>query len=463
MNHDLAVIGSGSAAFAAAIRARDLDKRVLLIERGTTGGTCVNVGCIPSKALIAAATQHWRSSQDRFPGLHTSSDAPDFAQLMAGVGDIVRNLRQAKYEELAEEHGIEILRGHARFTSDRTLDVDGTAVTAGAYLIATGSEPHVPPIEGLVEAGYLTSTTLLELQQLPRSLAVLGGGYVGLELAQALSRLGADVTMIVRSSVARHEEPPIRQALVEYLRGEGITILESTEVASVERDGALRRLHLLQHEVGSAVLDVEQLLVATGRTAQTEALDAHLAGITTTPHGAVTVDEHLRTSNPRVWAAGDCCDVPQFVYVAAQMGAVAAENALNSGHEVINWSALPRITFTDPALAAVGLTEAQAHQQGIDCRCHTMDMTPASRPWVNRDMRGAIRLVVARDTERIIGASILAPHAEDLVLAAQLAVRHQLTLTDLQTAWTPYLTLGEALKLAAVSFDRDPSKLSCCA
>lgn len=153
----------------------------------------------------------------------------------------------------------------------------------------------------------------------------------------------------------------------------------------------------------------------------------------------------------------------QFVYVAAQMGATAAENALTDGRQVIDWSALPRITFTDPALAAVGLTEAQAEQQAIACRCHTIDMTPASRPWVNRDMRGAIRIVVTRDTETVIGASILAPHAEDLILAAQFAIRHELTLHDLQNAWTPYLTLGEPFKLAAVSFDRDPSKLSCCA
>jgi mercuric reductase len=463
MTYDLAIIGSGSAAFSAAIRARDSGKSVLLIERGTTGGTCVNVGCIPSKALIAAANQHWQSANNRFPGITTSAEPVDMPALLAGVHDIVGQLRRDKYEQLADEYDIDLLRGDARFADAESLIVGSETVRAEAFLIATGARPAIAPIKGLDDAGYLTSTTLLELDELPASMVVLGGGYVGLEFAQAFSRLGSAVTVVVRSQLARHEEPPIREALGTYLREEGITILESTEVARVERDGDGRTLHLRGADGATSVLDTDVILVATGRAANTEDLGLHLAGIEVGEHGVVVVDEHLQTTNPRVWAAGDCCDVPQFVYVAAQMGATAAENSLNNAEQAIDWSALPRITFTDPALAAVGLTEAQAHEQGIDCRCHTLDVAVASRPWVNRDTRGAIRIVITRDTETVIGASILAPHAEDLILAAQFAIRHKLTLDELTSTWTPYLTLGEAFKLAAVSFNRDPSKLSCCA
>lgn len=463
MDYDLAILGSGSAAFAAAIRARDYDKRVALIERDTTGGTCVNVGCIPSKALIAAANHRWHSKQSRFPGITTNAGPVDMPALLRGVHDIVGQLRQDKYEDLAAEYGIDLLRGPARFAGSESVAVGDQLVRADSFLIATGARPFVPPIVGLHEAGYLTSTTLLDLETLPESLVVLGGGYVGLEYAQVFARLGSSVTVIVRSSIARHEEPPIAAALRAYLGDEGITILESTDVTRVERNGDRRLLDITDADGATSTIESAAILVATGRTANTEELGLETAGVKTGARGAIAIDKHLQTSNARVWGAGDCCDVPQFVYVAAQMGATAADNALNNSEQTIDWSALPRITFTDPTLAAAGLTEAEAHQQGIECRCHTIDMRPASRPWVNRDMRGAIKIVATRDTETVIGASILAPHAEDLILAAQIAIRHRLTLADLQQAWTPYLTLGEALKLAAVSFDRDPSKLSCCA
>lgn len=459
---DLAVVGSGSAAFAAAIHARDLGRSVVLVERGTVGGTCVNVGCIPSKSLIAAANERWRAARNAFPGVATSAGEVDMRELLRGAGEIVGALRQRKYLDLAAQHGIDLRSGEARFVAPDELQVDGERLEARAVIIATGSAPTVPPIPGLRDAGYLTSTTLLELDELPPSMVVLGGGYVGLEYAQAFSRLGSSVTLIARSGIAKNEEPPIRDALREALRGEGITLIEQATVRRVERMGELRRVHLDTSD-GARSVDGHALLVATGRRANTEPLGLAQAGIETDATGFVIIDEQMATTNDWVWAAGDCCDVPQFVYVAAQMGLTAATNALERADRSIDFSALPRITFTDPTLAAVGLTEEQAHAQGIDCRCHTIDLEPASRPWVDRDLRGAIRIVARRDNEQVIGMSVLAAHAEHVILAGQLAVRHELTLSDLRASWTPYLTLGEAVKLTAVSFERDPSQLSCCA
>lgn len=462
MGVDLAVVGSGSAAFAAAIHARDLGRSVVLVERGTVGGTCVNVGCIPSKSLIAAANERWRAARNAFPGVTTSAGAVDMRALLGGVGEIVGTLQQRKYVDLAATHGIELRMGEARFVAPDELLVDGERLDAQAVIVATGSAPAVPPIAGLREAGYLTSTTLLELEVLPPSMVVLGGGYVGLEYAQAFSRLGSSVTLIARSGIAKHEEPPIRDALRDALRDEGITVIEQATVRRVDRAGEVRRVHLDTSD-GARSVDGHALLVATGRRPTTDGLGLEHAGIETDASGAVVVDARMATTNDRVWAAGDCCDVPQFVYVAAQMGLTAAANALEHADRSIDFRALPRITFTDPTLAAVGLTEAQAHAQGIDCRCHTIDLAPASRPWVDRDLRGAIRIVARRDNEQVIGMSVLASHAEHVILAGQLAIRHELTLSDLRSSWTPYLTLGEAVKLTAVSFERDPSQLSCCA
>ncbi|MCA1690593.1 MAG: FAD-dependent oxidoreductase, partial [Actinobacteria bacterium] len=284
--YDLAIVGSGGAAFSAAIGARDRDLRVVMIERATVGGTCVNVGCIPSKALLAAAETRHRAERQRFPGIRTEAAPVDFAALIAGKAEIVTGLRQAKYLNLAGEYGFELIDGDARFAPGPVLDVDGRRIDAAQYLIATGAEPHIPAIPGLAGSGYLTSTTAMELDHLPASLLVLGGGYVALEQAQLFAHLGARVTMLVRSRIARGEEPEISAALRDALAADGIAVHEETELDGVGRDG----LEIVAH-TGGGEFRAQELLVATGRSPRTRALGLEEIGVHVGAGGEVVVDD----------------------------------------------------------------------------------------------------------------------------------------------------------------------------
>jgi len=456
--YDLAIVGSGGGAFSAAIAARDRGLRVVMIERGPVGGTCVNVGCIPSKALLAAADARDRAGQHRFPGISTEAGPVDFAALIAGKTKIVEDLRQEKYVNLAEEYGFEIIGGTARFVEGPALDVDGRGIEAAHYLIATGAEPYIPDIPGITDAGYLTSTTAMELDHLPASMLVLGGGYVALEQAQLFAHLGAQVTMLVRSHLARTEEPEIAQTLREILIAGGIVVHEGLSPEEVRRDG-----QEVVVRAGGQEFRAEQLLVATGRSPRTAGLGLETIGVQVGERGEVVVDDDMSTANPRVWAAGDVTGDAQFVYVAAKHGGLVVENAFEHSGRRIDYSALPRITFTTPTIASAGLTEAAALERGIDCECRVLDLENVPRAIVSRNTRGLVKIVAERGSGRIVGVHLLADGAGDAILAGVYAIEAGRTVEQLAAGWNPYLTIGEGIHLAAQSFTRDPSKLSCCA
>jgi mercuric reductase len=457
-DYDLAIVGSGGGAFAAAIAARRRDLRVAMIERGVVGGTCVNVGCIPSKALLAAAESRHRAGQRRFPGISTQAGPLDFAALIAGKREIVEDLRQAKYIDLAAEYGFELRAGNARFVPGPALDVDGERIDAAHYLVATGSQPHIPTVPGLAESGYLTSTTAMELDELPETLLILGGGYVGLEQAQLFAHLGTRVTMLVRSELARHEEPEIAAGIRDAFTAEGIEVVEAVRPTEIRRNGGEIIVVTADREFRA-----EQLLVATGRRPRTDRLGLEAVGVELGPSGAVLVDADLSTSNPRIWAAGDVTGHPEYVYVAAKHGALAVENAFDRAGRRVDYSALPRITFTNPTLASAGITEAQAHELGIECDCRVLDLEHVPRAIVSRNTRGLVKLVAERDSGRLLGVHMLADGAGDAILAGVYAIETRRTVAAIAASWNPYLTIGEAIHLAAQTFTRDVSKLSCCA
>ena len=455
--YDLAIVGSGGGAFAAAIAARRRDLRVAMIEHATVGGTCVNVGCIPSKALLAAAETRQRADHHRFPGIHTQVGPVDFGALIAGKEEIVDRLRQEKYLDIATEYEIDLIDGHARFTDGPALDVDGVRVEAVHYLIATGSEPHIPDIPGVTGSGYLTSTSAMALEQLPESMIVIGGGYVAMEQAQLFAQLGTRVTMLVRSRMARGEEPELAQGIRDALVGQGIDVWEGARPTAVRRDGDVAVI------AGNQEFRAARLLLATGRRPRTGGLGLHAVGVQIGERGEIVVDEHLRTSSPRVWAAGDVTGHPQFVYVAAKHGAVVVDNAFDEAARRVDYAAMPRITFTSPTLASAGLTEAQAVSRGLNCESRVLALEHVPRAIVSRNTHGAVKLVAERDSGRILGVHLLADGAGDAILAGVYAIEAGLTVAQLASSWNPYLTIGEAIHLAAQSFTRDPSKLSCCA
>jgi mercuric reductase len=456
--YDLAIVGSGGGAFAAAIAARRRDLRVVLVDRGTIGGTCVNVGCIPSKALLAAAEARYRAGDRRFPGITTHPGPVEFGALIAGKREIVETMRREKYVELAADCGFEIVEGDARFVDGLALDVDGARIEAAHYLVATGAEPHVPDIRGLACSGYLTSNTAMELRELPESMLVLGGGYVAMEQAQLFAHLGTRVTMLVRSRLARREEPEIAEGIRNAFAADGIEILEHTVPTEVGRGG---------DEIVAVTEDRElradQLLVATGRDPRTAGLGLEAIGVQVGAGGEVLVDADMSTTNARVWAAGDVTGHPQFVYVAAKQGAIAVENAFDGAQRRIDYSALPRITFTNPTIASAGITETEAAAHGVECECRVLDLVQVPRAIVRCNTDGVVKLVAERDTGRVLGVHMLADGAGDAILAGIYAVEARRTVADLADGWDPYLTIGEAIHLAALSFTRDPSQLSCCA
>jgi mercuric reductase len=461
--YDLAVIGSGAAAFAAAIRARDLGAEVAMIERGTVGGTCVNVGCVPSKAQLAAARQRHDARHNRFPGVTTSAEGVALGELVAAKDELVGSMRREKYLDLIDHYGWELVPGTAQFVDGETLAVEGEPLRAERYLIATGASPAVPPIAGLADAGFLTSTSALELTELPESLLVVGGNYVGLELAQLFARLGSRVTLVeALERIAPFEEPEASAVLADVFVAEGIEVVTGAPVNRVElADG--QKVVYAQVDGGERSFAAAELLIATGRRANTELLALEQAGVATNERGQVEIDPTLRTTSPRVFAAGDVTAAPQFVYVAAHMGAAAAQNALANDEQTIDYSALPRITFTSPQIAAAGLTDEQANGQGVVCSCRTLPLEYVPRALVERDTRGIVKLVIERGSRRVIGATVVAEGAGDVILAAVYAIQLGMTIDQIGETWAPYLTMSEGFKLAAQVFDRDVALLSCCA
>jgi mercuric reductase len=468
MRYELAVIGSGAAGFAAAIAARGDGRSVVMIEQGTVGGTCVNTGCVPSKALLAAAEARHVALAQRFPGIATSAGAVDAAALHTATAGLVQGMRADKYVDLAADYGWTILSGTAVFVDGPALEVALTAgggqrVEAEHYLIATGSTPWTPPIPGLAEAGYLTSTTALELQELPASMIVLGGGAIGLELGQLFARLGVRVSIVeALPRLAPVEEPEVSAVLDEALREEGVVTAPGTAVTAVRRDGS--DVIVTGSRDGQPIeLHAEQLLVATGRRPDTAGLRLETVGVTAVPGGEIAVDAHLRTAHPRIWAAGDVTGGAQFVYVAAAHGAIAAGNALDGAGRAVDYRALPRVTFTAPGVASVGLTEAQAIEQGYACDCRVLPLAHVPRAIVDRDTRGLIKLVAEAGTGRLLGAHVAAAAAGEVIAAAVYALANQMAVQEMAELWCPYLTMAEGLKLAAQAFTRDISRLSCCA
>lgn len=461
-HHDLVVIGSGAAAFAAAIRATESGARVALIESGQVGGTCVNVGCIPSKAMLAPADLIHRASHNPFAGVERHSPSFDLARLVESKDALVEELRVDKYVDLAEIYGFSIRKGRAAFVDAQTIECDGQRIGAGKYIVATGASPAIPPIPGLRDSDYLTSTTALELRELPRRMAVLGAGPVGLELGQLFIRLGSEVTLITRGQVAPREEPETSRTLHSVLEEEGAKVMTKAQVTEVGRGASGHRIKF-RHAGRPEELQVDRVLVATGRNPNTQGLGLDRAGIEMSANGAIKVGDDLRTTNPRVWAAGDVTGHRQFVYLAAYEGDIAARNALADEGRRVDFHSLPRVIFTSPTLAAAGLTDHEANAQGLACICRVLPMSAVPRALVNRDTRGFMKIVAEAGSGKILGASMVADGAGEVIHGVVLAIQFGLTVDDIAGTWAPYLTFSEAFKLAAQTFRRDVSKLSCCA
>ncbi|MDK8193185.1 mercury(II) reductase [Paenibacillus sp. UMB7766-LJ446] len=462
-DYDLLIIGSGGAAFAAAIQAVEHGAKVAIIERGTVGGTCVNIGCVPSKTLLRAGEINHVAKSNPFLGLATSAAAVDLAKLVEQKNELVANMREQKYEHLIGEYGFELIRGEAKFINEKTLAVGGRKLTAKRFLIATGASPSIPDIPGLKDVKYLTSTSLLELKQLPKKLAVIGSGYIALELGQLFHNLGSEVMLLQRSPrILKEYDPEISEVVTKAITEQGINLITGVTYDRIKAKGDLKQIHITVNGE-KKVIEAEQLLIATGRKPNTGALNLSAASVNTGVKGEIVVDDFLKTSNPRIYAAGDVTMGPQFVYVAAYEGRIAADNAIGGLEKKVNLEAVPGVTFTSPSVATVGLTEEQAKAKGYEVKTSVLPLDSVPRALVNRETTGVFKLVADSKSLKVLGVHIVAENAGDVIYAATLAVKFGLTVEDLRDSLAPYLTMSEGLKLVALTINKDVSKLSCCA
>jgi len=460
----IAIVGTGSGAFAAAIKAVEQGTTVTIIEGAEDiGGTCVNIGCVPSKIFIRGAHIAHIQAHHNVAGLPLNTPSINRKAMMEQQQEQVEKLRHAKYESILESNaGINLMRGMARFKNVSTLIVtkkDGSKkeVKADRILLAVGASPSIPDIDGLKDTPYWTSTEALVAESIPEHLIVLGASVVALELAQAFRHIGANVTVVARSTLLSKEDSEIGEGLTTIFKDEGINVMLNTSPNSISHDGKNFSLKTNKGEISG-----DQLLVATGRASNSSSLRLENVGVNTDKHGSIIVDDHMRTNVENIYAAGDCTDQPQFVYVAAAAGTRAARNM--TGDDIaLDLTVMPAVVFTDPQVATVGLTEQQAKDQGLNVDSRTLDLENVPRALANMDTRGFIKLVAEKDSRRIVGCQVLAAEGGEIIQTATLAVRNRMTINDLADQLFPYLTMVEALKLTAQTFNKDVKQLSCCA
>lgn len=444
-----------------------------MTESRTLGGTCVNRGCLPSKNLIEAAKIFHESTHPRYPGLMAAPMRLDFGALIAQKGELVHEYRDRKYQSIvSDSERIRVFSGHAEFIDAHTVRVADQQLAGGRFLIATGTSPVIPNIPGLGDTPHLTSDLLttgepIELTELPQSLICIGGGYISLELGQMFARLGSKVTILERGPriLARYE-PEISDSVRRVLAEEGIDVLTNARVTAVEGD--------LRQVTAALVVDGRQrqlraarLLVATGRKPNTTGIGLERTRVKLDAHGFVLVNDELQTSEAHIYAAGDVIGPhtasQMATPVGAQDGGVAAGNALNGDRRHVNHTVVPRAVFTDPQVGVVGLSDEEANAAGHECECRVVPMELVPRAGAIRDTRGLIKMVADRRTRRVLGVSMHGLNAAEVIHEAAMALRFQATIDDFAGMLHVYPTMCEALKIVALSYEKDVAKLSCCA
>lgn len=446
---DICVIGAGSGGLSVAAGAAQMGARTVLIESGEMGGDCLNTGCVPSKALIAAAKHAWTMGEGEPFGIARAKPKIDFEKVNAHVKEVIAAIAPNDSVARFESLGVTVIKDHARFKDARTVIAGRKEIQARRFVVATGSHPAVPPIPGLDTVPFLTNETIFGLTTKPDHLIVIGGGPIGMEMAQAHRRLGCKVTVIEAAKVMAKDDPELVAFVVDRLTREGVEILEGAKVASVEavEDGIAVTVETAEK---SRRIEGTHLLVATGRKPTVDGLDLEKAGIVADVHGIV-VDDRLRTKNRRVFAIGDVIGGLQFTHVANYHAGIVIRNALFRLPAKVDYGSIPWVTYTDPELAHVGMTEAEARAAHMKINVLRWHLAENDRAQASRETEGEIKLVTDMHS-RVLGCTIVGPHAGELILPWVLAKSQALKLSAMAGIVAPYPTLSEISKRAASSY-----------
>jgi mercuric reductase len=463
--HDIVILGSGSTAFAAALRAQSLGARVLMIEKSSLGGTCINWGCVPSKTLIHAALFRRNAELGEKLGLGISEGEIDYPLLSQHRETVVQYLRQSRYLDVLQNvEGLTLLRGTGRFARPHTLEVDDLRIRSEKILIATGGFPRTIKIHGLDGVDFLTSRNALQLQTLPRSLIVIGGGVIAMEMGQMFQRLGCQVAILEHGPriLPGVEAEPV-EALSGALLAEGIRIEVNAGVCSVRKDG---NLTLVEAEIEGKreELAAERLLLAVGTAPASGGIGLEKTGVAVDAKGFIKVDEMMRTCVPGIWAAGDVIGGMMIATVGAREGIIAVDNMLNPECGCrMDYRSAPMAIFTDPEVGIVGLTESDALKAGHNVVCNTIPVAAIPKAHVTGHTAGAIKIVADKSSMKILGVHLSSHRGAEMINEAALAIQCGMTVKDLANAMHVYPSMGEGLRLCAQGFSRDISRLSCCA
>jgi len=450
--YNLVVIGAGSAGLITSAIAAGLGAKVALVERHLLGGDCLNVGCVPSKGVLRAARWVAEARRAAALGLAVPAEAePDFGAVMERMRRVrARISAEDAAVRYRDELGVDVYLGQARFTGRDAVAVDGASLRFKRAVIATGARPTAPPVPGLEDAGYRTNETIFELTERPRRLGVIGSGPIGSELAQAFRRLGCEVVVFdIAERVLPREDSDAAAVVQRRLRSEGVELVLGCRLEQVTAHGAAKRIRASTAEGTPLEVVVDELLVATGRAPNVEDLGLEAAGVAYDALRGVHVNDHLRTGNRRIFAAGDVCMEWKFTHAADAAAKIVVQNALFLPTRRLSSLVMPRCTYTDPEVAQVGLTEGEARERGIAVRSFHVPMSEVNRAVVDGEDEGFVKILVKPGSDRILGATLVASHAGEMIGEVTLAMVRKLGLGALLETIHPYPTQAEGIKRAA--------------
>jgi len=453
--YNLVVLGAGTAGLITAAGAAGLGAKVALVERHLMGGDCLNVGCVPSKALIRpsrlAAEMRWADRFGLSPAAPTPGDFPKVMERLRRIRAEISHHDSAK--RYRDELGVDVFIGEARFSGPDTVEVGGQQLRFKKAVITTGARAVHPREEGLAETGFRTTETVFNLTELPERLIVIGGGPIGCELAQAFRRLGSEVSIVQHGRFLPKEDPDASALLARVFEREGIRVLLDAKVKRAQKAGSRKQV-IVEHDGREETLEGDEILIGAGRTPNVEGLNLEAVGVAYDPRKGITVDDNLRTTNPRIFAAGDCCMAWKFTHAADAAARIVIQNALFKGHAKRSALNMPWCTYTDPEVAHVGLYEADAQQQGIATDTFKVDMSAIDRAQTDGETEGFIKVMVRKGTDKILGATIVSTHAGEMISEMTTAMAAKAGLKILAGVIHPYPTQAEAIKRVAGAYSR---------